>query len=611
MRFLSSIALWWLLLGAIIIFFYLLKIRRKRRIVPSVLLWQRALEELEANTPFRKLRRSLLLLLQLIALSALVFTLARPLMKTEALASGSTIIIIDSTASMTAKDADGRARLDLARDKAREMASSLAGGDQAAIIESSSRVILRSPLSSDRSSLHSAIDDIAATDAAGNLADALQLAHQIAKVGRDASIVVISDGGGATASAVQSSNAVSNQETSIRFVRVGERANNAGIVAMNSRLAPIGARRELFASIANFGERREIGVELRIDGTLIDAKNITIEADGRSALVFDALPQSGGLAELRITTEDDLASDNLAFTMLPAVGRPRVGILSENPFLIRAFAVNDDIDARRLDSSSDISELDCIVVENTFRADLLESKKPILAINPTDVETLWQTAAERKQTDITSFDRAHPVNAYLSYADLHIESAPLRDTAAWLRAVVSSSEGGLVWAGEDSNRRVVLLGFDLAKSDLPLKVEFPILLANSVSWLTGHDQAGEEMSVRTGSPVTIRASAENATVTLPDGDTRKVATSGGVVVFGETMRAGLYTVEGAMPFAASLVSESESNTKPRDSIQTRAGEVSRQEETFLAEREIWTWIALVALFFLAIEWWVYHRRIAV
>jgi hypothetical protein len=59
MRFLSSSALWWMLTGAIIILFYLLKLKRKRRVVSSVILWHRALEEMEANAPLKRLRRSL------------------------------------------------------------------------------------------------------------------------------------------------------------------------------------------------------------------------------------------------------------------------------------------------------------------------------------------------------------------------------------------------------------------------------------------------------------------------------------------------------------------------------------------------------------------------
>src|SRR5262249_7493255 len=153
MRFFSASALWWLLLGAIIISFYLLKLKRERRVVSSVILWQRALEEMEANAPFKKLRRSLLLLLQLLALVALVFALARPLVTLRALASGSTVIIIDSTASMSSRDESGRSRLDRAKQLAREMVEGLGSSDRAAIIDASSQVTVRSPLTSDQRGL--------------------------------------------------------------------------------------------------------------------------------------------------------------------------------------------------------------------------------------------------------------------------------------------------------------------------------------------------------------------------------------------------------------------------------------------------------------------------
>ena len=193
MRLLSASALWWLLLGAVIIFFYLLKLKRNRRKVPSVMLWRRALEEIEANAPFKKLRRNLLLLLQLLALAAIVFALARPLVTMRAMASGNTIIIVDSTASMSARDENNRSRLDRAKELAREMIDGLARDDRAAVVESSARVTVRSPLTSDHGALRSAIGDIQETDAAGNLTDAVRLAEQIAKTERDASIVIISD----------------------------------------------------------------------------------------------------------------------------------------------------------------------------------------------------------------------------------------------------------------------------------------------------------------------------------------------------------------------------------------------------------------------------------
>jgi hypothetical protein len=612
MRFLSSGALWLLLLSAIIIFFYLLKLKRQRRVVSSVFLWQRALEEIEANAPFKKLRRSLLLLLQLLILAALVFALSRPLLKIHALTSGSSIIVIDSTASMSAKDEDGRTRLEQAKQLARDMVDNLSGSDRAAIIESSSRVTVRSALTSDRAALRNALSEIQPTDTAGTLADALLLAEQLAKAERDASIIVISDGG-TTSMASGELNAAqkSARTTAIRLVRVGRRANNVGIVAFNSRPNQATGKQELFASLANFSDTdRDVTVNLKVDGNVADVRTITVTANNHLAVVFDALPQKGGLAELSMQVDDDLAADNLAYAMLPDSRKLRVAVASDNPFLLQAVAVNPAIEARKLHSPGAATDsFDCVVTDGSIASETLAAGKPLLAINPADVAGYWQSAGQLDNPAITSLNQAHPVSAYLSFADLHIESAPKREVAAWLRPIAQSNNDGLLWAGEQNGRRIAMLGFDLAKSDLPLKVEFPILLANAISWLSGRDAVADDRAIRAGHPVAVRASANKTEITLPDGDTKEIELRDGAATFADTLQAGIYKVKDAPQFAVSLLNESESNTAPRDAIQTRNGEVTGQAEEFTAEREIWRWLLAVALAILAAEWWVYHRRI--
>jgi Ca-activated chloride channel family protein len=615
MRLLSSSALWWLLLGVIIVFFYLLKLKRRRTVVPSVLLWKRALEEMEANAPFKKLRRSLLLLLQLLALAALVFTLARPLVVTRALASGSTVIVIDSTASMRARDEEAGSRLDRAKQLARDMIDSLSSSDRAAIIESSSRVSVRSPLTSDHAALASAINDIQETDAPGLLTDAVRLAQQISKSEHDASVVIISDGGSVispeTEAPVEPTRqiALPSREASVRFVRVGRRSDNVGIIALNSRQLSEGARREMFASIVNFGDHnRTLAAELKIEGKLVDARTIELGANERRALVFDSLPGEGGLAELKLDVEDDLASDNVAYAFLPSAHRVRVGVIGENPFLIEALAVNPDIDASRIGSiaNSISSEFDCFVIEG---AGATEANRPMLIINPQNAAGLWRTTGQRERPDITSVERSHPVNSFLSYGDVHIETIARREVTPWLKPIVSAGNDPVIWAGDDGHRRMVLIGFDLAQSDLPLKVEFPILLANSLSWLAGRDATSTERALRAGQTTTLQTVAPSAIITTPAGDTREVTARDGTVVFADTLRAGRYEVNGGAPFGVSLLSEAESNTAPRNVIETRAGEVSGQPEALYSEREAWRWLALFALAVLMIEWWAYHRRV--
>ena len=616
MRLLSPGALWWLLLAAIIVFFYLLKLKRKRTVVPSVLLWTRALEEVEANAPFKKLRRSLLLLLQLLALSALVFALARPLVITRALASGSTVIIIDSTASMSARDENGGSRLDRAKQLAREMIEGLSGSDRAAILESSSRVTVRSPLTSDRASLAGAIAEVQETDAPGNLTDAVRLAEQIAKSERDASVVIIGDGGGSPiASDTESPLELSARITAaphagvVRFVRVGRRSDNVGIIALNARQSPGNSRRELFASIVNFSDHdRTIGVELKIEGKLIDARTIDLGANERRALTFDSFPGQDALAELKLDVEDDLAADNVAYAFLPNTRKVRVGVISENPFLIEVLAANSDISASKVSAGASSAEFDCLVIDG---AGAIEGNRPVLVINPPDIAGLWRATGQRERPEVNSVDRSHPVNSFLSYADLHVENITNRETASWLKPIVSDGNDPLIWAGDDGRRRIVMIGFDLRRSDLPLKVEFPILLANTMSWLAGRDPAATEGAIRAGQTKTIHTSAASASITTPDGDTREVAARDGSIVFADTLRTGTYEVKAAPPFAVSLLSEAESNTGPRDSISTRAGEASGQMESLHSEREAWRWIALLALAVLMIEWWIYQRKVIV
>ncbi len=558
----------------------------------------------------------MLLLLQLLALALLVMALARPAVRTNALVTGNTIIVIDSSASMSAVDEDGgrSSRLDKAKAIARRMVDGLDSNARAAIIEASSRAVVRSPLSSDGAAHSRAIADINETDAEGDLADALLLAEQVARSEGEASIAVISDGSGPDPSSWDS------RGTTAQFVRVGQRADNAGIVALNSRRLPDG-RQELFAAIANFSDRgRTIGAELRIDGKLVDARAVTVAPvssaapgeSSRAILTFDSLPSQGGLAELKLDVEDDLASDNAAYAYVPDARRIRVGVSANSPFLLQALAVNPSIDGRRLAPDSDLSSFDVIVTEGSAAPTLFEGRGSLLAIDPPDEAGLWRTIAKQSAAgrgQLLTIERAHPVNAYLSYGDLHIESAASRDTAAWLKPILSDQDGGLIWAGDDGHRRAVMIGFDLAKSDITLKVEFPILIASAAAWLASRDAASEDRAVRAGHTVNLRSSESKLAVTSPAGEKIETPLTGGEAVFTETNRVGLYRVANSQPFAVSLLSESESDTSPRDAIATRSGVLKAQGETFKSEWEIWRWIAAAALAVLAFEWWSYQKRL--
>src|ERR1041385_704180 len=111
MSFLSPLALIGLLFVPLVVAMYLLKLRRDDAVVPSTLLWQRLVADLEANAPWQRIRRSLLLLLQLLLVLLLAFVAARPSIERPAGLAGDVVVVIDTSASMAANDGP-RTRLD-------------------------------------------------------------------------------------------------------------------------------------------------------------------------------------------------------------------------------------------------------------------------------------------------------------------------------------------------------------------------------------------------------------------------------------------------------------------------------------------------------------------
>jgi hypothetical protein len=87
---------------------------------------------------------------------------------------------------------------------------------------------------------------------------------------------------------------------------------------------------------------------------------------------------------------------------------------------------------------------------------------------------------------------------------------------------------------------------------------------------------------------------------------------GGRALFQETTLAGLYRVRGGdfrREIAVNLLNREESNTVPSDQLRFGRRVIASSSGGARSAREIWRWIAFTAVLLLAVEWYVYHRRI--
>src|SRR5258705_13382439 len=79
---------------------YFLKLRRREMPVSCTLLWRKAIQDLQVNAPFQRLRRNLLLLLQLIMMLLLCLAVSRPVANDKTGAAELGVILIDRSGSM-------------------------------------------------------------------------------------------------------------------------------------------------------------------------------------------------------------------------------------------------------------------------------------------------------------------------------------------------------------------------------------------------------------------------------------------------------------------------------------------------------------------------------
>ena len=558
MPFLAPLALLGLLFLPIVVAMYLLRLRRDEQIVPSTLLWQRLLADVEANAPWQKLRRSLLLLLQLLLVALLALLAARPFLERPAGLAGDVVIVIDTSASMAATDVTPN-RLEAAKDLAVEALRDLPAGGKVSVIAAGRTARVVANGTTDLGRVRAAIDAITISPSTGDLADALRLANALAARSGDAEILVATDAALASKPEVRLDHPVS-------VLQVGRGRTNQAIVALAVRTAPSGVSRSVFVSIANLDlESSKRRLEVWGDGVLLEARDILSDAQTRSEVIIDDVPQNVAVVEVRLSREtsdgavsDLLELDDRAWAIVPPDHLRRILLVGEgDPYLETALSYlpNTELYGIKLaefGSDTHPELFDLIVFEGALPATLPD--RPILAIAPTRSSDLGTVSGVMNDPAIGALDADEPILRYVDLSTTHVGTARKLTLPDWARVVIPGPNAApLLYTGVRDGLPTAVLAFEPRQSDLPLQVAFPILMSNLVGELLGGSAAPTE-AVEPGSPVTlpVPSGATGLIVTRPDGSTVELApgTEGGASVsFSQTDLLGVYSAVPVFPQA--------------------------------------------------------------
>jgi hypothetical protein len=616
----------WIVLASIpplIISLYFLKLKRSPIEVPSTYLWRKAIEDSHVNSLWQRLRRSVLLLLQLLFVAAIIIACLRPGWSSSQTIGQRSILLVDNSASMTATDVTP-SRLDVAKTKAKELVRAMTGNDVAMVIAFSDRADVRQGFTGDRNRLIAAIDDIPATSRTTDLNEAMRAAAGLANPGRvsfdgmndiqvaealPATVSLFSDGGFLGLSDFNLGN------LSIRYVPIG--SNNVNNVAIEAFSILRNEERpdeiQAYARVASYDEKPiEVGASLYLDDALVDAVRVKLEPGKESGVTFDlaSTDTARGSFRLVLDHEDQLQVDNTAYAALRPLKPSNVLLVTAgnkplqksvetaavqsiaNVQIIDPSVLLDPVESERLLQSGDV---DLVIFDqcqpqrmpsaNSLMIGTMPPAKKLAAGETTPSEATtseWGFGEKTGPVNLIDLDRTHPMMEFLELGSVSIFEGQSVTPPEGGRVLMRADIGPVFAIAPRGPYQDAVLGFGVVRqtdkatelnTDWVRKRSFPLFVYGCIDYLSGGVTQESAATIQPGQPMALVLPSRFSEfdVVAPNGDVSTLEqTPGGQLVFTATESTGIYRVlpskqrEGSSNRSEAMTVDSQTSDKPTD-----------------------------------------------
>lgn len=595
----------WAILAGIpvgIIALYFLKLRRRPVVVASTMLWRRSLEDLHVNSLFQRLRRNLLLFLQLLAIFLAMLALSGPRVKGTTSQGQRYILAIDNSASMSATDIRPT-RLAEALSRAEDLIDGMHSTDLAMVIAFADRAEVVSSYTGNKALLRQRLRSIEPTQATTSLRDALEVAAGLANpasdlaarllpqgmIATDAAVppklMIYTDGGFADVDGFSVGNlipevivigtpppSVADDGPPTAPAKPGlAPSNNVAILALRcSRNDQVPDQVQVFGRVRNYrSEPVETMARLygfdstnpREEPRLLDAIQLKLGANSEQSFEMDLEDQGEVLLEVRLDCEDDMTLDNRAFSVFGAPRRARVLLVSEgNRYLTHslqtpATAELADVEVIRPDElNTDQVRRDMAV--GRYDLVIFEDVSPE---TPPAANTLYfgglppsdsfSRARDVEWPVVLDWDVSHPLMNYIRDLGLvRIAKARTIELPPGGAALMETQAGPVAFTIPREGFVDAVVGFSLIdgdtfNSDWMVHRSFPIFLYNAIRHLGNAQDSSENSTYSPNSPITLRADplVESIVVTAPNGRSKTLdRTPQGAFMYNDAHSTGIY-----------------------------------------------------------------------
>ena len=635
----------WLALAAVpvgIVALYFLKLRRRPVTVSSTLLWRKSLEDLHVNSLFQRLRRNLLLFLQLLVIALAMLALAGPRMKGTSGRSQRFVLLIDNSASMSATDVPP-SRLEQAREEARKVVRNMGADDLAMVVSFADSARVVSNYTGDKRLLLRRIDDIEPSQSSTSLREALQVAAGLANPSKQIGegvvasdqvtpkLFIYTDGGFADVEGFS----LGNLEPEVVVIGpppppysppgegsadadaradVHNPSDNVAIVALQGRVSDDRPDvYQLFGRVHNY-RAEPVKTEAQLfrrpidkpgdAGALVDAVALEIPARTDQAFKFDIPETQLAEFEVRLPVEDALAVDDRAFAVVGNARKAQVlAVSAGDRYLLDAFNTPTAVDradvrvvtpdeAKEEEVARDIrgGRYDLVIYDGWRPEAPPEANALYLGVFPPGTE--YDKAKSVESPVILDWNIGHPMMQYIRDLSLvYVAKANIVEPPSGATTLIESNLGPLAFVIPREGFTDAVVTFPLLDGKTPNTtwfryISFPLFLFNGIEALGNVRGDETEITAGPGKPIALRAETAEKTIQVTSADGSKTdaveRNPQGTFVYNQAATTGLYTArwanDGLLPFAVNLFDFRESDLAPRGLIP--AGVPESQAESY-------------------------------
>ena len=621
------------------------------RPVPTLRFWLAAQPEPSEQVRLRRPPITALLLLHLLLAALLGAALARPATTAAVDALGGfglnlrtesrhLILLLDGSTSMSATDAPGGSRFVAACAAAGDRLAGLREGDVATVLLLGTRTTTFQ--GTDAAGFALLRERVRRMDPPGGQADldaALALAKDLLLPGLADQVVVLTDGAVAADPAT-----VAAVGAPVELVRVGDPATaNVAITEFSARANLANPDQlEVYLRIANFGDAA-VSASPILDGDGLEIGRDTVSLPPAASAELSWLAPPGTAAvTARVEAPDALPADNVASLLLRQDEEGglalRVLVVSDaSSALLRLLQVlpGAEITTQGSDVPLPVAEAYDLLVLEGVTPPPGPLPAPALVVHPPEGGPFATRGAMPAPT-VSRLRAQDPLLAGVDLAGVTFGDTPIYALDGTQTEVVGAPDGPLVFRAALGGQPAIVFAFDVAASNLPRRVAFPILMQNAVAQLA---PSPLPPALPLGDPLVYRPRADAATVRVapPGGEPVELplgiaavpdpaptagagAASGELerlreVAYADTGRPGVYAVTeldaageelGGGRFVVNAGHPRESNLRANPTLAgTLAGARAAGDSGAAAGMaDLWPLLVAVALALLAVEWLV-------